>query len=512
MDGKLKEGESKMTILSLTSIQKSFGDQTVLKGVDFTVNSGEVHALLGANGAGKSTLMKILSGDYEKDGGSITLNQKEQYFKTPADAKEAGIEMVVQEVDTALVPSLSIAENVTMNAFITGPAFFSWRKRNKRAEELLQRVGLKLDPSLPLSQCSLAEKQLVLIAKALSREISFIILDEPTAALSTKEADHLFSVLRDLQKQGVGIIYISHRLPEVMELSTKITVLKDGFVTLHKDTSSCSSEEIVRAMLGNELVELLNDEEERVLGNPLLDVNNFRVPTTNETLSFSIREGEIVGVAGLVGAGKTETARALFGADPSNDPVSIKGKKIRITSPQKAISAGIGFVPEERRKEGILVDFNVVENLTLPVLKQFTKFGFIQKKRERTEAEKWIKQLGIKTQKSTLLLNYLSGGNQQKTAIGKWLLNDGDIYIFDEPTKGIDVGAKQDVFRYIKELARNKKGILYFTSEIQELLAFCDRILVMYDGKIAGELSKEEATTEKIMHYATGGHYGTVRS
>lgn len=219
-----------------------------------------------------------------------------------------------------------------------------------------------------------------------------------------------------------------------------------------------------------------------------------------------------MGVAGLVGAGKTETARALFGADPSNDPVSIKGKKLRITSPQKAISAGIGFVPEERRKEGILVDFNVVENLTLPVLKQFTKFGFIQKKRERTEAETWIKQLGIKTQKSTLLLNHLSGGNQQKAAIGKWLLNNGDIFIFDEPTKGIDVGAKQDVFQYIKELARNKKGILYFTSEIQELLAFCDRILVMYDGKIAGELSKEEATTEKIMHYATGGHYGTVRS
>lgn len=501
-----------MTILSLTSIQKSFGEQIVLKGVDFTVKSGEVHALLGANGAGKSTLMKILSGDYERDGGVITLNEKELIIKTPAHAKEAGIEMVVQEVDTALVSSLSIAENVTMNTFISGPAFFSWKKRYKVAQELLNRVGLHIDPALPLSHCSLAEKQLVLIAKAISRNISFIILDEPTAALSTKEAQHLFSVLRELQKQGVGIIYISHRLPEVMELSTRVTVLKDGYVTLQKETSDCSSEEIVRAMLGNELVELLNDEEDRILGATLLEAKHFSVPATNESVSFSVREGEIVGVAGLVGAGKTETARALFGADPSRDSIYMKGKKVRISNPQKAISAGIGFVPEERRKEGILVDYNVIENLTLPVLKQFTKFGFIQRKREKTEAEKWIKQLGIKTQKSSLLLNHLSGGNQQKASIGKWLLTDGDVFIFDEPTKGIDVGAKQDVFQCIKNLAANKKGILYFTSEIQELLAFCDRILIMYDGKIAGELNKHEATTEKIMHYATGGHYGTVRS
>ncbi|MGD6963145.1 sugar ABC transporter ATP-binding protein [Fictibacillus phosphorivorans] len=500
-----------MTILSLTSIQKSFGEQIVLKGVDFTVKSGEVHALLGANGAGKSTLMKILSGDYERDGGVITLDEKELILKTPAHAKEAGIEMVVQEVDTALVSSLSIAENVTMNTFISGPAFFSWKKRYKVAQELLNRVGLHLDPALPLSHCSLAEKQLVLIAKAISRNISFIILDEPTAALSTKEAQHLFSVLRELQKQGVGIIYISHRLPEVMELSTRVTVLKDGYVTLQKETSDCSSEEIVRAMLGNELVELLNDEEDRTLGDTLLEAKHFSVPATNESVSFSVREGEIVGVAGLVGAGKTETARALFGADPSRDSIYMKGKKVRISNPQKAISAGIGFVPEERRKEGILVDYNVIENLTLPVLKQFTKFGFIQRKREKTEAEKWIKQLGIKTQKSSLL-NHLSGGNQQKASIGKWLLTDGDVFIFDEPTKGIDVGAKQDVFQCIKNLAANKKGILYFTSEIQELLAFCDRILIMYDGKIAGELNKHEATTEKIMHYATGGHYGTVRS
>ncbi|WP_144701224.1 sugar ABC transporter ATP-binding protein [Fictibacillus phosphorivorans] len=501
-----------MTTLSLTSIQKSFGEQIVLKGVDFTVKSGEVHALLGANGAGKSTLMKILSGDYERDGGVITLDAEELTIKTPAHAKAAGIEMVVQEVDTALVSSLSIAENVTMNTFITGPAFFSWKKRYKVAQELLSRVGLSLDPAMPLSQCSLAEKQLVLIAKAISRNISFIILDEPTAALSTKEAQHLFSVLRELQKQDVGIIYISHRLPEIMELSTKVTVLKDGYVTLQKETSGCTSEEIVRSMLGNELVELLNDEEDRILGDTLLEVKQFSVPGTGETLSLSVREGEIVGVAGLVGAGKTETARALFGADPSKDSLYMKGRKVRISNPQKAISAGIGFVPEERRKEGILVDYNVVENLTLPVLKQFTKFGFIQRKREKTEAEKWIKQLGIKTQKSSLLLNHLSGGNQQKSSIGKWLLTDGDVFIFDEPTKGIDVGAKQDVFQCIKNLADNKKGVLYFTSEIQELLAFCDRILVIYDGKIAGELTKNEATTEKIMHYATGGHYGTVRS
>jgi simple sugar transport system ATP-binding protein len=297
-----------------------------------------------------------------------------------------------------------------------------------------------------------------------------------------------------------------------MNLSTKITVLKDGYITLREDIAHSSTEKIVQAMLGNELVELFNDDEERVLGDTLFEVTDFRVPSTNEKISLSVKQGEIVGIAGLVGAGKTETARAFFGADPSLDPVFINSKKVRITSPLKAISSGIGFVPEERRKEGILVDYNVIENLTLPVLKQFTKFGLIQKKKEKAEAERWIEQLGIKTQKSTLQLNHLSGGNQQKAAIGKWLLNDGDVFIFDEPTKGIDVGAKQDVFQCIKDLAHKKKGILYFTSEIQELLAFCDRILVMYDGKIAGELKKEEATTEKIMHYATGGHYGTVRS
>jgi simple sugar transport system ATP-binding protein len=501
-----------MNELSLVNIQKSFGDQKVLKGVDFTVKSGEVHALLGANGAGKSTLMKILSGDYERDVGSILLNGTEQRFKTPSDAKEAGIEMVVQEVDTALVSTLSIAENVTMDSFLHGPAFFSWKKRNNKARELLERVGLVVDPSLPLSGCSLAEKQLILIAKALSRKISFIILDEPTAPLSTKEAGHLFSVLRDLQKDGVGIIYISHRLPEVMELSTKITVLKDGFPTLQKMTSDCSSDEIVQAMLGDVLEEVSNETTRRKLGNTLLSIQDFKVPATNESISLSVREGEIVGIAGLVGAGKTETARALFGADPSPCIVEINKKKVKLSSPAKAISEGICFVPEERRREGVLVDFNLVENFSLPVLKQFTKFGLIQKRREKKETEHWITQLGIKTQSSSQKLNHLSGGNQQKVAIGKWLLNDGDVFIFDEPTKGIDVGAKQDVFKCITTLASQGKGVLYFTSEIQELLVFCDRILVMYDGKITGELSRESATTEKIMHLATGGHHGTIRS
>ncbi|WNB90662.1 sugar ABC transporter ATP-binding protein [Bacillus sp. NEB1478] len=501
-----------MSELHLSKITKSFGDQNVLKGVDFTVKSGEVHALLGANGAGKSTLMKILSGDYEKNEGTIFLDGIQQNFQSPIDAKEAGIEMVVQEVDTALVSSLSVAENIMMNAIINGPSFFSWRQRNKKASALLQRVGLKLDPAISVSQCTLAEKQLILIAKALSRDLSFIILDEPTAPLSLREAERLFDVLRGLQRDGVGIIYISHRLPEVLELSNQVTVLKDGYVSLHKETDLCQKEEIISAMLGNVLEEISNKDEARNHGDTIFEVKDFRVPSTGESVSLSVKQGEVVGVAGLVGAGKTETARALFGADRSIDPVYVHNKKLRLTSTAKAISAGISFIPEERRKEGILVDFNVIENLTLPVLKQFTKFGLIQKKKEKTEAEKWIKTLGIKTQSSSSRLNHLSGGNQQKASIGKWLLNDGEIFIFDEPTKGIDVGAKQDVFQCIQNLALKGKGILYFTSEISELLAFCDRILIMFDGKIAGELSKEDATTDKIMYYATGGHYGTVRS
>jgi simple sugar transport system ATP-binding protein len=512
LDGNAKKGKSKMNELSVKNIHKSFGEQKVLKGIDFTVRSGEVHALLGANGAGKSTLMKILSGDYKRDSGAVFLNGKEQNYLSPADAKQAGIEMVVQEVDTALIPSLSIGENVTMNSFLNGPAFFSWKKRNKQAEDLLRRVGLNLDPSMPLSKCTLAQKQLVLIAKALARKLSFIILDEPTAPLSIKEAEHLFRVLRYLQKEGVGIVYISHRLPEVLELSTRITVLKDGYTALIKETAACSVDEIVNAMLGDVLEVISDEREKRMLGPTLLKVENFRVPATNKTISLSVRQGEIVGIAGLVGAGKTETAKALFGAEPSPDPAEIKNKRVRISSPAKAISEGICFVPEERRKEGILVDFNVIENISLPVLKNFARFGIIQKKKERKETEFWIKRLGIKNRSSFQRLDHLSGGNQQKAAIGKWLLKDGDVFIFDEPTKGIDIGAKEDVFQVIKELASRGKGILYFTSEIQELLAICDRILVMYNGSIEGELSREDATSEKIMHIAAGGRHGTVRS
>ncbi|MFC7371745.1 sugar ABC transporter ATP-binding protein [Fictibacillus iocasae] len=500
-----------MNALILKDIRKSFGRQTVLKGVSFSLHAGEIHALLGANGAGKSTLMKILSGDYSKDSGYITINGQEVSISSPREAMKHGIEMVVQEPDTALIPSLSVTENVTMEDLLSGPSFINWKSTRKKARENLALVGLNISEDKLLSDCTIAEKQLILLARALSKNATFIILDEPTAALSEKETERLFSVIQNLKKKGIGFVFISHRLPEIFSTTDRVTVLKDGLDVFSAETKQTTADEIVHHMIGS-LLEKEKEFTSHRTKNVLLDARSFYIPKSGKTISFTLQEGEVIGIAGLVGAGKTETARALFGADLSPSPLTIRGKDKTWSSPQDAVLNGLAFIPEERRKEGILTSFSLSDNLALPSLAKYTSKGFLSSSTIDNAAAEWIQKLGIKAESPAVTAGLLSGGNQQKAAIGKWLMHGGDIFIFDEPTKGIDIRAKEDVFSLIQTLASQGKGILYFTSELNELFAVADKILVMYNGEITAQFSREEATYEHIMHAATGGQHVTAHT
>ncbi|TLS38298.1 sugar ABC transporter ATP-binding protein [Pseudalkalibacillus caeni] len=495
-----------MSKLEMKDICKSFDKTEVLKKVSLSVNSGEVHALLGVNGAGKSTLVKILAGDYEKNNGKILLSGKEISISSPADAKKHGIGIVVQEVDTALFPTLTVAENLAIDSYTNGFKLsrLSWKPIKKRAKALLQEMNISIDVNKPVSECSLSEKQMILIARAVAGNVRYLILDEPTAPLSKKETQTLFTLIQDLKDKGVGIIYISHRMPEIKSISDRFTVMRDGNVIVTEETQKASTDQIIQHMLGRSLK---NSERKTkdVSSKPVMKVSDLAVSETGKTIDLTVHEGEIVGIAGLVGAGKSETARALFGADEAKGKWFINGKEQKIRSPLHAIQSGICLVPEERRKEGVLVDRNVRENLSLPAIRSFTRLGWLLAKKEEQSARKGIQQLGVVTSSPNALVKHLSGGNQQKVAIGKWISPDRHVYMFDEPTKGIDVNAKKEVFQLIHSLAEQGKGVLYFTSEIDELLEIADRILVMYDGEIIATYSAREATQENIMQAATGG-------
>ncbi|WP_257351498.1 sugar ABC transporter ATP-binding protein [Pseudalkalibacillus decolorationis] len=491
----------------MKNISKSFDDVSVLKSVSFSVKAGEVHALLGVNGAGKSTLMKILAGDYQKDDGTIEISGKEVSLESPLDAKRHGIGVVVQEVDTALFPTLTVAENLAIDTY-TSTGFkmsrVSWQSIKKQAKEILNDMNIELEVNKPVAQCSLSEKQMILIARAVAGNVRYLILDEPTAPLSEKETNTLFEIIKKLRDKGVGIIYISHRMPEIKKISDRFTVMRDGKLIITEKTETASTEQIIQQMLGKSLQQ--TERKRKVTStNTLFEVKDITIPDTGKSISLTVQEGEIVGVAGLVGAGKSETARALFGAGEAKGSWFINGKRKKITSPYHALKQGLCLVPEERRKEGILTEHSVAHNLSLPSLQSFTRFGWLQLKKEAEYANRKIDELGVVTSSSTRLLKYLSGGNQQKVSIGKWISPDRNVYLFDEPTKGIDVKAKKEIFQLIQSLAEQGKGILYFTSELEELLHIADRILVMYDGEFTASFTGAEATHEKIMQVATGG-------
>ncbi|TWT00477.1 sugar ABC transporter ATP-binding protein [Planomicrobium sp. CPCC 101079] len=494
-------------LLSMSGIQKTFGKVKALEKTNFHLQKGEVHALLGVNGAGKSTLMKILSGVYEQDGGELLLEGKSIRLSSPKAAKEQGIYCVYQEVDTAIVAELSVAENILLDTFVSGKnVFVSKSKLYAKAKAALKELQAEnIAVQQKAARLTLAEKQLVLIARALVHSAKIIIFDEPTAPLSIHEAEKLFSVIGKLKSEGVSCVFISHRLPEVFEISDRITVMREGTVVETFETARADQDQIVGSMLGASLSnELIN--RTHPIGAPLLQVNGLSDSEKLKDITFEVAEGEIVGVVGLVGAGKTELAKALFGGmHLTKGSVQLAGKSLKLKHPEDAIKAGMALVPEERRKEGLFVHESLQTNASFPNLRKFSRGLFMNKAAEKGFASDIINRLRIKTDSTETPLVHLSGGNQQKVAIGKWISLDSALYLFDEPTKGVDIGAKVDIFKLVRQLAASGKGCIYFSSEIHEAIGISDRILVMYNGQIVKEFSREEATQERILLYASGG-------
>ncbi|MBJ6363519.1 sugar ABC transporter ATP-binding protein [Paenibacillus sp. GCM10012307] len=493
--------------LQMDNIGKSFAGVPALKGVHFDIRGGEIHALLGANGAGKSTLMKILSGAYTADSGQIIIDGKPVRVQSPLDAKSYGIHCIYQEVDTALVPGLTVAENIMMDKLATGrvKGLVRWGKLFKEAEAVLARLGAQIPVRKTVEELSLAEKQLVLIARLLTEQARFVIFDEPTAPLSLEEAERLFRVMEQLKRDGIGSVFISHRLPEVFELCDRITVMRDGENVLNAQADRTDMDQVIRAMLGKTLEEEYV-KHEAAIGSIVLEAKDVRRGHHVRGVSLDVKSGEIVAVVGLVGAGKTELSRLLFGADKlDHGTVKVHSRSVPLKNPADAVENGIVLVPEERRKQGILVEESVQRNLSLPLLRGLSRLGFIQFRQESELAVNVISRLGIKTASPLLPTMLLSGGNQQKVSIGKWVETKADVYLFDEPTKGVDIGAKTDIFRIIGELAGQGKAIVYFTCEFAEALGIADRIIVMYDGQLVKQFARGEATQEQLLYYASGG-------
>ncbi|OPJ64669.1 sugar ABC transporter ATP-binding protein [Clostridium oryzae] len=496
-------------ILEMKDISIGFSGIQVLKSIDFTVRTGEIQALVGANGAGKSTLMKILSGAYSNYTGHIFLDGKKITIDSPKASKKHGIQIVYQEVDAALIQHLTVAENIILDELVNegkSKLFVNWKNTYSRAAEILKTLHINIDVRKIVYDLSLAEKQMVLIARALSHKCSFLILDEPTAPLSNRETEKLFEVIKDLKNTGVGTIFISHRMPEIFRISDVITILRDGELAAKEKISDVDEDKIVNYMLGRSLNENVSFKHSSSK-EEILSIEALRDGDKVKGADIKLHKGEIVGIAGLVGAGKTELCSAIFGAAATvTGQVKLMGKKVQIKNPSDAVRLGFAFVPEERRKEGMLIEESVTFNLTMASIENITSFGFLLNLvKSVNEAEGIRDSLKIKTPNVNTKIKNLSGGNQQKVVIGKWLIVDADIYIFDEPTKGVDVGAKQDIFKLIDELAAAGKSVLYATCEFSELLAITDRIYVIYDGRTVKEIKTSGTSEKELLHYSMGG-------
>lgn len=497
-------------VLKTKNVSISFPGVKALDSVDFEVSTGEIRAVVGANGAGKSTLMKVLAGANPSYTGEVLLDDQVVELRTPIDAKKMGVQIVYQEVDTSLVPTLSVAENIMINEMVmSGGVGMNWKKTREEAKKALSRLNIKdIDVNTLVQNLSLAQKQMVLIARAIRMECNFLILDEPTAPLSASETKELFEVVRLLRDtENLAVIFISHRLNEILEICEKYTVMRNGqLVDNTPITKETSTKEIVEKMLGRSFEESF-PKETCEIGEEVFRVENLSGADGKvDNVSFHVRAGEIVGIAGLVGAGKSELCKTIFGAyKKTGGKVILNGKELKIKVPADAVKNGIAFVPEERRKEGVLVEENVALNLSAAALDQFCTASFVNTQKVNENAEKYVKSLGIKTPSIKQLVKNLSGGNQQKVAVGKWLTADGELYMFDEPTKGVDVGAKQDIFHLINNIAKKGKGVIYATCEDSELLSLTDRIYVMYSGKIMAELETAKTSDDEIMYYAVGG-------
>lgn len=497
--------------LEMKNIAIEFPGVKALDGVDFSLTSGTIHALVGANGAGKSTLMKVLAGANTHYTGQIYLDGEAIEIRSPKEAKNQGIEIVYQEVDTALIPYLTVAENVMFNTLVNKmdkKLIVNWGKMKKDAKEVLTKLRVDVDVNRIVSDLTLAQKQMVLIARCVVEKCRFLILDEPTAPLSNAETQELFRVVRELAQQDVGIVFISHRLNELYEICKIITIMRDGkLVDSMPLTKELDKNTIVEYMLGRKFEEIY-DKKAVKIGGPLLEIEGLTEKEGRVSdINMVVHAGEIVGVAGLVGAGKTEFCKTLFGAFlQSSGTVKLKGKVVKCKNPHESVKNGFALVPEERRKEGILVTDSVCANISVAAMKKYTNsLSVVNRKKEREDACKMISDLGIKTPSENQTVALLSGGNQQKVVIGKWLNSEAELYIYDEPTKGIDVGAKRDMYHLIEKLAAQGKGAIYATCEFSEILSICDRVYVMFDGKVVKELKVSDTSEKELLYYSTGG-------
>ncbi|MEH7744552.1 sugar ABC transporter ATP-binding protein [Neobacillus drentensis] len=495
--------------LEMKDISIEFPGVKALNQVDFSMKTGEIQALIGANGAGKSTLMKVLSGAYDHYTGEIWFDGQNLKIRSPKNAQDAGIQIVYQEVDTALIPYLTVAENILLLDTVHNMGrkqWMKWKNLHQKAAEILANMNISLSTKKLVSELTLAEKQMILIARAVSNQCKFLILDEPTAPLSHTETTELFRIVRDLKEKNVGVIFISHRLPEIFEICDEVTVMRNGEFVAKKKIVDTTSDKVVEYMLGQKLEEQFPVKNNHI-GNTVLEVNGLSDQGKIKDLHIHVKAGEIIGIAGLVGAGKTELCKALFGSEKlAAGEVILNGHTLKLKSPYDAVKKGIALVPEERRKEGILVLESVETNLTAANLGDFTKvFSFLNRKKEKETAKQLVRRLGIKTPSEETKVQNLSGGNQQKVAIGKWLVAEADVYIFDEPTKGVDVGAKKDIFELINELANRGKAIIYASSELSEIIGITDRVYVLYDGKSVKEVETNLTNEEELLFYSTGG-------
>lgn len=492
--------------LEMRDISIAFAGFNALTHVNFTLEGGSTHALTGANGAGKSTLMAVLSGAHDHYQGQILINGEQVDIRTPRDAKQLGIHLVQQEVDVALIPGLSVAENIMLDTLAQAGHFYHWPQIRKQAQEALALLEVKIDVSKRIEQCSLAEKQQVLLARALSHRCRFLILDEPTAPLDQHESEHLFNVVRRLQRNGIAVVFISHRIHELKAICNQMTVLRDGRLIESAPMDELSGAEIVEKMLGHQLDDIYPPKRPALADKTLLHIEGLHDDLLLRDISLRLRKGEILGIAGLAGAGKTELCKALFGATRSQVlRGELNGKAWKPKDPADSVQRGLALVPEERRKEGIFIDEPVSMNLAVSADNSFSRWSLFGHRKAWRWAEDVIARLGIRTTGPAQTLRRLSGGNQQKVAIGKWLRGNAEVFIFDEPTKGVDIKAKTDLFTLIDGLARQGKGVIYASGEFAELVGLCDRICVLWDGRIVAELNTQDASEETLLLYSTGG-------
>ncbi|MBA0037304.1 sugar ABC transporter ATP-binding protein [Pantoea sp. BIGb0393] len=492
--------------LEMRNISIAFGGFAALAQVDFLTAGGSVHALTGANGAGKSTLMAVLAGAHAHYSGEILLDDVPVMIRSPRDAKKLGIHLVQQEVDVALVPQLSVAENILLDRLAEPGHLYNWRDIRRQARALLAQLQVNIDVNRLVERCTLAEKQQILLARALSHHCRFLILDEPTAPLDQHESERLFAVVRRLQSSGIGVVFISHRIDELKAICDRLTVLRDGRLIESCPMAALSGEQIVEKMLGHQLNDVFPPRRTREARPLLLSVDGLHDDQLLQDISLRLHQGEILGIAGLAGAGKTELCKALFGASKSRvEKGELHGKAWRPRSPHDSVENRMALVPEERRKEGIFIDEPVSMNLSISADNSFSRWSVFGHRKAWRWAEEVIQRLNVRTTGPAQTLRRLSGGNQQKVAIGKWLRNNADVLIFDEPTKGVDIKAKTELFSLIAGLAREGKGIIYASGEFSELVGLCDRICVLWDGRIVAEMEGIDATEETLLLYSTGG-------